>query len=236
MSCRFAFYTAPGARERNEDTALALEQDGRYLFLAADGLGGHRGGEIAAALAAGELRRRFLSGDFDLEEAVLAANRAIGEKQRETRLAMKSTVAAAYVSEEETVLCHVGDSRFYLFRAGRIVAQSRDHSAAQMAVALGEITPAQLRDHADRHILTRALGMGEDLRAETLRVSNRDYEALLLCSDGFWAWVSEPELEKTLQASAGAEEWLAALRACHARQAPLDCDNHTALAVTRERR
>lgn len=234
MGYRFDFYTDPGGRKQNEDAAAALEQDGCWLFLVADGLGGSGGGEIASALAAEELQRRFRAEGrrFDLEEAIRAADEGIKQAQRSLRGKMKSTIAAAFLTEEEAVLSHVGDSRLYLFSAGRPVYQSVDHSAAQMAVALGEITPEELRSHEDRHILTRALGGGESLRVETVRVPGGDYDALLLCSDGFWEYLTEAELARTVQPDPSA--WLRDLRALHARRADAHCDNHTAVAVTRE--
>ena len=241
MQLTYAQYTSPGGRANNEDAFLAVADGENRLFAVADGLGGHQGGEIASALAVGVLERLFSTKgeDFDLNQALLAADAAILQKQRETGLKMKTTLSAVLLQERAALAVNVGDSRIYAFQKGKMIFQSLDHSAAQLAVMAGEIAPGQLRGHEDRNRLTRVLGASDSLRGDFSVLGS--WDSLLLCSDGFWEYeigrahvweyVLEEEMEQALARSTGPEGWLARMRTIHTKRAPSNHDNHTAVAV-----
>ena len=144
----YGFYTDIGGRGNNEDSLLAIESGGAYLFAVADGLGGHEAGEVASRILVDELRRAFMKTpySFDLEQSVKRANALILSEQDRTGKMMKTTVSAAYVFGGRTYVANVGDSRVYLFDEGNIVFTSVDHSVAQMAVHAGEITVSNAID------------------------------------------------------------------------------------------
>ena len=233
MNCTYACYTNVGGRENNEDAVLAVESRGRYLFAVADGLGGHECGEVASNIAVTELKRQFndASTPFDPVLAVNAANMAILREQAQTGKKMKTTVVLAYVEGDRTVLAHVGDSRGYLMSDNRIVFRTLDHSASQLAVTMGEITPAQIRHHIDRNVLLRALGAVENLKVDVTEIPTEDIDTILLCTDGFWEFVLEEDMLETLEKSSKPAKWLNKMKAIHDGRVPEKHDNHTAAAV-----
>lgn len=127
---------------------------------------------------------------------------------------------------------YVGDSRLYHFTDGRLTFQTRDHSASQIAVLMGQITPEQIRFHEDRSRIFRALGqegsLNVDAQSGLLSPGNH---AFLLCTDGFWEYVYESEMENTLARAASATDWLKKMRAVLAARIPGDNDNNTAAAI-----
>lgn len=225
-------YTDVGGRELNEDSLLSAQDGDRRLFAVADGLGGHDCGEVASKMAITELERQFVAAvPFLPEKAIGDADLQIAAKQKEMGVKMRTTVAVAYVAGEDTAFTHVGDSRIYAFSNGKIVYQSPDHSASQMAVLAGEIPMSELRRHPDRNLLTRALGGAEGVKADTVTMPTDAYDALLLCSDGFWEYVTEDEMCKALCEADSPAAWLSEMRAIRDSRAPKDCDNNTAVAV-----
>ncbi len=231
---QIATYSDIGGRPRNEDTVRYREQgETRLCLVVADGLGGHGGGEQASSAAAAVICAGWTggTGPDELKGLILEANQRVLSLQT-SRCAMKTTVTALTLEPGRAVWAHVGDSRIYYFRNGGLTFQTQDHSAAQIGVMLGEITPDQIRFHEDRSRVLRALGQdGElkvDLREETLPPGKH---AFLLCSDGFWEYVLEQEMVDDLAAAGSPEEWLDKMRARLSARAPEDNDNNSAAAV-----
>ena len=168
---------------------------------------------------------------FDPVGAVMSAGERILQMQAGTGINMKTTMAVAYISGGQLTLAHVGDSRIYVFGGGGILYQSTDHSASQLAVSVGEITAEQLRTHEDRNILTRALGMSERLRVDSVSLPCRQIDAVLLCTDGFWEYVYETEMLDTLSHAASPDAWLGEMRGLLRERMPTDGDNNTAITI-----
>lgn len=228
----FAFYSDVGGRSNNEDAYLAKKIKNGYLFIVADGLGGHDDGEMASYSAVNAVKDYMVNYDSEnVIEAISFANNVVLDKQAKLSSKMKTTIALAYVTEEKTIIAHVGDSRVYAFKDGKIVHQTVDHSASQLAVSVGEITPSEIRNHADRNVLLRALGASENVKVATSELRNGEYDALLICSDGFWEYVFEDEMESARSNSNAADKWLYKMRALQLSRAPQKCDNNTAVAV-----
>lgn len=229
-----ASYTDPGGRAENEDTVRWAERpDGRLCLLVADGLGGHGGGRLASAAAAGVVCDEWDGqiGAGALAGLIRTANRQVLALQT-PQCAMKTTIVALMLAPGRAVWAHAGDSRLYHFVDGKLIFQTRDHSVAQLGVMLGEITPDQIRKHEDRSRVLRALGQDEELSVETLEQPlGPGRHAFLLCSDGFWEYVLEPEMEAALQTAESPEAWLAAMRARVQARAAQGNDNNTAAAV-----
>jgi len=175
-------------RTVNEDRAL----ESLSLFAVADGMGGHAGGEVAAAIAvealdAGFTRTPTIDG---LVAAVQDANRAVWERGvvDQALRGMGTTVTAAALvataDGDRLVLVNVGDSRSYRFSAAALVQLSVDHSVAEELVAQGALSEAEAAVHPKRHILTRALGIGPQVEVDVWQVVPVEGDRYLLCSDG----------------------------------------------------
>jgi serine/threonine protein phosphatase PrpC len=194
------------ARSGNEDSHLR----GRTVFAVADGLGGHRGGEVASAMAVEPLAaldgRAFADADQAAEAlsgAIRAANQAILERGRADRelWGMGTTVTAAAVAAGHVLqLAHVGDSRAYLLRDGAPLRQlTTDHTAVAEAVERGLLTRQQAAVHPQRGVVTRAVGLDPDVRIDLpapLELAPGDQ--VLLCSDGLTEVVGDDQIAAVL--------------------------------------
>jgi len=151
-------------RSGNEDAYL-LEPP---LYAVADGMGGHRGGEVASQLALTTIAESFRKGAVPFAEQVQAANRAVFERSGADRAVagMGTTLTAAVIRGDLAHLVHVGDSRAYLLRAGSLRQLTDDHTLVNRMVKAGEITPAEAEVHPHRNVLVRALGTEPDVRLD----------------------------------------------------------------------
>ncbi|NNJ85415.1 MAG: serine/threonine-protein phosphatase [Gammaproteobacteria bacterium] len=241
--------TSPGGRAGNEDAHAAFTLgDGRFGWIVADGLGGHGGGDVASRIAVDTLSDYFresaaasgfgLSGEM-LDGALKAAQSAIiaARKQQPQFSRMHSTVVMLVTDGVIARWAHLGDSRLYHFRDGRLSAQTGDHSVPHMLHLAGEITLAQIRTHEDRNRLLRSLGSEgawkPDISTEplTLAQSPGHSDAFILCSDGFWEYVLEQEMETDLAASATARDWVTKMERRLLDRVNGGHDNYTVVAV-----
>jgi serine/threonine protein phosphatase PrpC len=231
----------PGSRERNEDDALCVGQDGNWCFAVADGLGGHGDGEIASAIFTKTLEDAFCSGEYsggadllegaftDAQDAILAA-----QPEHERGSGMMTTAVALAVVGGKCRWGHIGDSRLYMFRGGRIKARTLDHSVPQMLVFSGEIKESQIRSHPDRNRILRALGSKWDSPRYEIsdECSARGRRAFLLCSDGFWEHIDEARMCRALKRSRDARSWLRSMTdEVKKNGVGKNMDNFTAVAV-----
>jgi PPM family protein phosphatase len=176
-------------RNTNQDR-LIISDD---LFAVADGMGGHVGGEVAAALAVDALTAAFRhdASVAGLRHAVAVANGAVWNRSQhdDDLRGMGTTLTAAALTvgtdgRDVLGLANVGDSRAYLLSGGRVAQITADHSLAEEKVRHGELTEAEAAVHPHRHILTRALGVTPDVEVDLWEVHVRTGDRLLLCSDG----------------------------------------------------
>ena len=183
-------------REQNEDSFLVEEP----LFAVADGMGGHRGGEVASRLALQTLESLFRRGSGDLDEQVQEANRAVFERSMlDRRVAgMGTTLTAALFEGDRVRLAHVGDSRAYLLRDGELHQLTEDHTLVRRMVAEGEITEEEARVHPHRNVMTRAIGTDMWVDVDDLVVEMRAGDRLLLCTDGLTGMVPEDRIREVL--------------------------------------
>lgn len=209
-----------GGRPINEDACDYATVAGRaYCWVLADGLGGHGGGERASRLAVEHVLAAFhqhptLAPDT-LHTCLEAAQHAIltGQHHDLRFSEMRTTVVILLSDGQAALWAHVGDSRLYFLRAGRVIFQTRDHSVPQALADGGEISPKAIRHHEDRNRLLRSLGT-ETFRPEIASqpVLLEAGDAFLLCSDGFWEYVLETEMEVDLAKSSTATTWLARMK------------------------
>lgn len=186
-------------RSENEDAYLADEA--RRLYAVADGMGGHRAGEVASATAIESLREAFGAGRA-LDEAVGAANAAVFAKASanlEMRGMGTTLTAVALLEDHTALLCHVGDSRAYLMRDGGVTQITEDHSLVEQLVREGRLSPEEAINHPQRAIITRALGIDPEIQLDTYRVDLRPGDRLLLCSDGLTSMVADEAVAGVLR-------------------------------------
>ena len=185
------------ARERNEDSLLAAPP----LYAVADGMGGHRGGNVASELAL-QVLSPISNEPWDrLADQVKEANRAILERAKGDRSlsGMGTTLTAAFTDGEVIHLAHVGDSRAYLFRDGELHQLTEDHTLVHRMAMEGKITQAEEETHPQRSILIRALGVEEPVDVDEVPVPAQPGDRLLLCSDGLHSMVPEEDIKRTLE-------------------------------------
>jgi len=236
MKIEFSSCSYQGGREYNEDSVRCLDNNGVFAVAVTDGLGGHGGGQIASSITAEYLTKAFID-DPRIEPDYIRhlfseANTMIINKQNLTQK-MKSTGVALFIKENTAIWGHAGDSRLYHFMDGRVTSQTLDHSVSQMAVFSGEITVDEIRHHEDRNKVYRAFGGDEHIKAEISSPLplNSVSHAFLLCSDGFWEYVLEEEMEQDLAGCSDPHDWLQAMVARISRLDLKDNDNYTAATV-----
>ncbi|WP_058836547.1 PP2C family protein-serine/threonine phosphatase [Luteimonas abyssi] len=186
-------------RELNEDTYYGDAELG--LWLVADGMGGHEYGEVASALAREAVVREVRRGT-ELPRAIQIADEDIirASRQRHDTLPMGTTIVAARIEGRRFQVAWVGDSRVYLWRDGRLVQLSQDHSYVQELISQGTISIDQARHHPHRNVVTQALGVTDPdaLKVETLSGELSPGMQLLLCSDGLTEEVDDRGIARVL--------------------------------------
>jgi protein phosphatase len=185
-------------RRHNEDRSL-----GRLPVIAvADGMGGAKAGEVAAQLAVEEVARlEEPVGVGDVRAAVGRANAAIRRMAKDDpeKSGMGTTLTAAMLHDGRLDVVHVGDSRAYLWRDGKLRQLTQDHSVVAELVRRGSITPEDAEHHPHRNVITRALGAEADVAVDTFSEYLRDGDVVLLCSDGLSSYVPEEEIATVLE-------------------------------------
>lgn len=222
-----AKYSCAAGHEINEDSCLSLPETG--IFIVADGLGGHTDGE-KASMAAIDYFERSCRGGYTDEEITRLLEEANNEVLNNGD-GGKTTVAAAFTENGRFIYANVGDSRVYYFRSGKIIAATKDHSVCQASVDMGMMRPEDIRGNEDRSRLLKVLGAEKELnikkRYQPIEMQNGD--AFLICSDGFWEYVYETEMEADLLKSDSAEVWLKYMLKRHILRAENKGDNYTAI-------
>jgi len=197
--------TRPGKRPYNEDRLGCWQREGALLLAVADGMGGHAHGEVAAQIAVDHLGQAFgnaarpvvTAPDQFLTGAVRQAHAQITEQAQQRNLGdtPRTTIVTCLVQDGQAWWTHVGDSRFYLIRKGRVAARTRDHTYVQQLVDSGKIREEAAENHPDRNRVMRCLG-GPQAPAidpvQSLALENDD--VLLLCSDGLWGPLTQRQI------------------------------------------
>ena len=210
-------------REVNQDSVLALlttlpRAGGDVtigLFIVADGMGGHQGGEVASRLAVRTIVYQVLSQlvmpalDESMTEAlqplmisaVQAANEAIWDSAQLLGTDMGTTCTAALLVGNGLYIAHVGDSRAYLLEPGGLRQLTADHSTVGRLIQLGQLDPSEAREHPLRNQLYRTVGQQPQVMVDFVYQLVGQSSQLLLCSDGLWGLIDEPMLEQALARS-----------------------------------
>jgi protein phosphatase len=200
-------------REDNQDSVLHVRIALGDLMMVADGIGGYAGGATASRLVVENFYAHLsaLPEDYPVDNAIRgAAARANAQIVAEANAPgspfphMGSTVVVAVVQQQATGPCawigHVGDSRAYLVRAGRLTRLTTDHSAVQVMLSRNLITPEEAQNHPDASVLTRSLGQQPEVEIDIEQLPLAFGDTLLLCSDGLWGFVSELDIQQMVNA------------------------------------
>jgi len=230
-------------REQNEDFwNIVFDTEGNpQAFIVADGMGGHKAGDVASRMAvetiSEEIRslmqyeRAGLTIEQVMEKAIHTANDEI-YKYAYTNLngsRIGTTLTAGLLHDDKLTIAHIGDSRFYLIRAGTIGKLTKDHSFVGELVEKGILDQEEARTHPLRNQITRALGYEEQVQIDFYRIDVRPRDIYLFCTDGLFLKVSSDELLYMLGIEKGLDEILKQLVEL-ANQRGGD-DNITAIAV-----
>ena len=189
------------AAKANEDSYL--RDDEAAVFAVADGMGGHRAGEVASSMALEAVGSAIGEG-ATLADAIAVANAEVfarAQANPEMR-GMGTTVTVMVVAEGAVHFGHVGDSRAYLLRDGQLTQVTDDHSLVEELVREGRLTPEEAAVHPQRNIVTRALGVDEAVDVDTYEIDLRPADRILVCSDGLTSMIRDSAIEKILRAHA----------------------------------
>jgi serine/threonine protein phosphatase PrpC len=196
--------TDRGGRPSNEDHVLI----GSGLFAVADGIGGLEEGEVASRLALDTIAAAF---DADrsmagLMRACQRANQIVWQQGAANgdEGAMGTTLAAvAITSDVGAVVSHVGDSRLYRLRAGRLDLITQDHTVVGELIGSGELSAQAARSHPHRHVLTRAIGIAPEVEVDIAELACQPGDRLILCTDGVVNALNADELQDAMTSDAG---------------------------------
>lgn len=190
-------------RPGNEDCFISDIK--RRFFAVADGMGGHQAGEVASYLALRALSERLFGSSegeplVRLQKAAEFANEVVYRSSLadRDRSGMGTTLTAVWILNGKAYLVHIGDSRAYLYRDGKLQVLTDDHSYVGELVRMGGLTAEEARVHPRRNILTRALGTEERADIDSREIALKLGDRLLLCTDGLYEVVSDAELADVL--------------------------------------
>lgn len=191
---------------RSEETWPTAQLKGN-LYIVADGMGGHKAGEIASQMVVDLVRQLYYDDqspnvERSLRHAIEEANRQIYQQAQEIaqERGMASTIAAAVIRGDELHVAHVGDSRIYLLRAGELKQLTEDHSWVAEQVRRGLIPPEKAASHPQRSLVTRAMGHKPSVDVDYQLRKLEQGDVVLLCSDGLYIPVGEEEIRQVLNA------------------------------------
>ncbi len=205
----YATFSDIGEKEKNEDAVKVFvnPHEFTYGFVLADGLGGHGNGDIASNLVTDcfgavienseEISENFLDDCFKIANSMLTE-----EKELKGLPSIKTTMVALILKGKNATWGHIGDSRLYHFRKGKMISRTKDHSVVQMLADSGEIKESEIRRHPDRNKLLSALGMDDDTvnyDVDSVNFKTVKGDSFLLCSDGFWDWIDEKNMLSILK-------------------------------------
>lgn len=205
-------------RENNEDNYAYWEpQDDAAFYrlgrlaVVADGMGGAEGGQHASRIAVEAVREIYAgSGEADPQQRLLAsfheANHRVQQEAQAKPLlhGMGTTLTACAIVANSLYFAHIGDSRLFLIREGEARQLSRDHSLVARLVESGTIRPEDAETHPQKHVLTAAIGVAEDLQPDmpTAPIELRSSDVLILCTDGLWGQMTTAEIAEIASQSA----------------------------------
>ncbi len=219
----YSYLTDPGkVRDHNEDSVTVIKNSsGEILLAVADGMGGHRGGEIASSIAISHIGKRFMEisslGNKEdainwIKDVVSEANVQIYKYTNENpeSAGMGTTLVLAVLTNQFLLFGNIGDSSGYVFKNERIHKITTDHTLVNLLVKSGELTEEEAKDHPRKNVLMRALGATTKVEMDIFDVE-RDVDGVMLCSDGLTNMLDDEQISKVLCEKTSVEEKLTKL-------------------------
>lgn len=201
-------------RDINQDAYYYIEDDKLPIFIVADGMGGHKAGEVASNLAISTIIRHYESSkekilnkemfipQFLNESVELANDNLIEEASGDDELkGMGTTVTMCLILDNEVYIGHVGDSRAYLLRNGELSQITQDHSLVGELLRIGSITKDEAVNHPKKNIITRALGSNPKINVDVFNRELQNEDKIILCTDGLTNMVTEEKILEILLSS-----------------------------------
>ncbi|MBU5590869.1 Stp1/IreP family PP2C-type Ser/Thr phosphatase [Clostridium sp. MSJ-4] len=191
-------------RSLNEDYIGTLISEDIKLFIVADGMGGHNAGEVASKIAVESITDYFkLKEDIseedlenELKKAIIYANEKVFNLSHKDEVykGMGTTITACIIYKNKVLVANVGDSSCFILEKNNIIKITKDHSLVQELIDDGSITESEAAHHPNKNIITRAVGTYLDIDIDVFDISNKHFDAILLCSDGVTNEISKEEL------------------------------------------
>ena len=209
----YSYITDPGkVRDNNEDSVIIVEnKQQEYLLIVADGMGGHRNGEVASSIAVKHVSEQFMKTDTigSKEEAIAFLKNAVSEANtliyeyttlNPESVGMGTTIVLSIMTKDYLLFGNIGDSSGYVFKNKKLHKITSDHTLVNLLVRSGELTEEEAKDHPRKNVLMRALGATTSVEMDVFDVE-RDVEGIFLCSDGLTNLLENEQIDKVLNDS-----------------------------------
>ncbi len=206
----YAYLTDPGkVRDHNEDNVIIeVNKSNEVLLAVADGMGGHRGGEIASSIAISNISKEFKKLDKlgSKEEAILWIKNSVSEanveiykytEEHPDSKGMGTTIVLSVLTKDYLLFGNIGDSSGYVYKNKSIHKITNDHTLVNLLVKSGEITEEEAKDHPRKNVLMKALGATTTVEMDIFDVET-DVDGILLCSDGLTNMLDDDQISKVL--------------------------------------
>ncbi len=205
----FYLTDAGRVRDHNEDSVTILKNiNNEYLMIVADGMGGHRAGEVASSLAVTHLGKRFnetssLGSKLDavnwLNDNINEINKGIIDYTKEypDTTGMGTTLVVAILTNDYLIFGNIGDSRGYVLKNHKLHKVTKEHTLVNLLVSTGELSEEEALNHPKKNVLMKALGAAESCELDIFDV-DKDIDGIMLCSDGLTNMLTKEQIEKVL--------------------------------------
>lgn len=214
---KYACITDPGkVRNHNEDSVIAISNENdEYLLAVADGMGGHKCGEVASLIAVDNLSKRFSEkktvGTKDeaikfIKDTVSEINVLIYEYTRKNpeSIGMGTTLVIGLKTKDYLLFGNIGDSSGYVYKNKKIHKMTVDHTLVGLMVKSGDLTEEKAKEHPSKHVLMRALGAATTVEMDIFNIET-EVDGILLCSDGLTNMLTDEQIEKVLDEKSSCE-------------------------------
>lgn len=198
-------------RDNNEDNFIVEESDRYYLYAVADGMGGHKAGEVASSIAIETIRDLFIktsnTEDFKAPSFIIEGIENANKKVREEALSKEEcsgmgttiTMAVVDIKLSTVYIANVGDSRAYLIKNDEIIQITEDHTYVHELLKDGKITLEEAKHHPKRNVITRAVGSEEYVQADIFEIELSGNDVILLCTDGLTTHLTDEKILSTIK-------------------------------------
>lgn len=216
----YGYLTDPGkVRDHNEDSVIVVKNmSGEYMLAVADGMGGHRGGEIASSIAISHIGKRFseISSIGNKEDAVNWIKDVVSEanvliykytSENPESTGMGTTLVLAVLTQKFLLFGNIGDSSGYVFKNERLHKITNDHTLVNLLVKSGELTEEEAKEHPRKNVLMRALGATTTVEMDIFDVET-DVDGVMLCSDGLTNMLDDEQIAKVLSEKSSIDDRL----------------------------